>query len=445
MPPKYPRGCRPLSGDLVPLHGPKFRVGDWIGLRHSDGSISTGWVASHQVFGGSHYYSVNWATMKGQPVPRRDDGYPHAEVMLTKIKAQPAWRPALAGYIDNPRAPLEGRLSIWIRPDGDDTVGSDHGFMAARILGMKPAQDVMVGYKAMKELMSRGWLRLHVAEGHLHIQMATVPNPAQVSTLRRYEAAGGVFGAVDLTPPGGYTKSLVSDGFQRITAGRIAAWAAQVLAPQAALGRVAAPQTPEFQRWFAGSKVVNQDGSPRVVYHGTKAPDFSEFGADTVGSQSGNVGIFGRGFYFADAKTASDYAGNRNQRNGPGGRVLPVYLALTNPFIWDESWPLETFRTFVKGLRGADMRDAEAADARSLRHSSGYESRVSTVQSVIESVGIDRFTELLKANGYDGVMMGTPGIGFGRASEYVAFFPNQIKSIFNTRPTSSPGMLDGGL
>ena len=35
--------------------------------------------------------------------------------------------------------------------------------------------------------------------------------------------------------------------------------------------------TPEFQRWFGDSVVVNEDGSPKVVYHGTDAEDFSAF------------------------------------------------------------------------------------------------------------------------------------------------------------------------
>ena len=35
--------------------------------------------------------------------------------------------------------------------------------------------------------------------------------------------------------------------------------------------------TPAFKRWFGDSKIVNEDGSPKVVYHGTDKPDFSIF------------------------------------------------------------------------------------------------------------------------------------------------------------------------
>jgi GNAT superfamily N-acetyltransferase len=34
---------------------------------------------------------------------------------------------------------------------------------------------------------------------------------------------------------------------------------------------------PAFKRWFGDSKVVNEDGSPKVVYHGTDKPDFNIF------------------------------------------------------------------------------------------------------------------------------------------------------------------------
>ena len=40
-----------------------------------------------------------------------------------------------------------------------------------------------------------------------------------------------------------------------------------------------------FWKWFGNSKVINRDGSPMIVYHGTKA-DFNTFkiGKDIVGS-----------------------------------------------------------------------------------------------------------------------------------------------------------------
>ena len=36
-------------------------------------------------------------------------------------------------------------------------------------------------------------------------------------------------------------------------------------------------ETPEFKKWFKGSKIVNEDGSPKVMYHGTQYGGFTVF------------------------------------------------------------------------------------------------------------------------------------------------------------------------
>lgn len=87
-------------------------------------------------------------------------------------------------------------------------------------------------------------------------------------------------------------------------------------------------ETAAFKRWFAGSKVVNPDGSPMVVYHGTKS-DFSTFNQD----QGRHAQYFGDGIYLTDdAGQAASYAGQES-----GANVMPVYASLKNPFIEGES------------------------------------------------------------------------------------------------------------
>jgi hypothetical protein len=44
-----------------------------------------------------------------------------------------------------------------------------------------------------------------------------------------------------------------------------------------------APTTPEFKRWFGNSKIVDKDGNPKVMYHGT-ARDISEFRPHQAGA-----------------------------------------------------------------------------------------------------------------------------------------------------------------
>ncbi|TXH46820.1 MAG: PLxRFG domain-containing protein [Desulfurellales bacterium] len=86
-----------------------------------------------------------------------------------------------------------------------------------------------------------------------------------------------------------------------------------------------------FKRWFGDSKVVDADGKPLVVYHGTTA-DFAEFDRDKIVS-----GVLGRGFYFAaNPESTRTYSGGSRFGGAGfanGGNVMPVYLSIKNPLI----------------------------------------------------------------------------------------------------------------
>lgn len=70
-------------------------------------------------------------------------------------------------------------------------------------------------------------------------------------------------------------------------------------------------QTPEFRRWFGDSKVVDANGGPLVVYHGTNE-DF-----DVFDRKKSRVGKWGKGFYFTTS---------REEASSYGKNVIPVYL-----------------------------------------------------------------------------------------------------------------------
>lgn len=95
-----------------------------------------------------------------------------------------------------------------------------------------------------------------------------------------------------------------------------------------------------FWRWFADSKVVDAQGRPLVVYHGTRA-NFNVFG---------NIGgrfSMSAGYYFASStQRASVYAdglANAIENWNPkskftkevetGANVMPVYLSIKNPLV----------------------------------------------------------------------------------------------------------------
>ena len=80
-----------------------------------------------------------------------------------------------------------------------------------------------------------------------------------------------------------------------------------------------------FKAWFSGSKVVDAEGKPLMVYHGTSA-DFAIF--------KPSHGDFGDGIYMtSDAAEASDYANNWSPTTAKdGANVMPVYASLQNPY-----------------------------------------------------------------------------------------------------------------
>lgn len=76
------------------------------------------------------------------------------------------------------------------------------------------------------------------------------------------------------------------------------------------------PNPENFWKWFGDSKVVDDQGRPKVVYHGT-AMDFEVFGGDPV--------PYIRGYFFSDKSDGTPSA------MGDGINIIPVYLSLQNP------------------------------------------------------------------------------------------------------------------
>lgn len=150
--------------------------------------------------------------------------------------------------------------------------------------------------------------------------------------------------------------------------------------------RQAQTDTPEFKAWFGNSKVVDENGRPARLYHGTsKDQDFSSF-------RAGNRGIF-----LADsAEEASMYAMDNESmgfKPGPGwtmertntaSRVMPLYARIENPYVPSS----EEFEQYRLTENYAKAQREMAANA--------------------------------KAAGYDGIKL--PG------GVWVAFDPKQIKS-----------------
>lgn len=166
---------------------------------------------------------------------------------------------------------------------------------------------------------------------------------------------------------------------------------------------------PEFKAWFGESKVVDEDGKPLVVYHGTPA-SFDAFGA----GEKRDMGFFGEGHYFTpDADEAAGYSVNED---GEEGVVLEVYVALQNPYVIDLS--ADAWAETKKGLARFGVASAAAAE------DSVY--GASTYNMLRDEPR--KFSARARVEGFDGVIVrGNNGL-----QEVIAFEPTQIKSAYNS-------------
>lgn len=110
-----------------------------------------------------------------------------------------------------------------------------------------------------------------------------------------------------------------------------------------------APDTAAFKKWFGDSKVVDENGEPLVVYHGT-ARNFDQFKKSKIGS---NLDAGDEGFYFTDSRyVASRYAedqiGPLGKFVGKKARVIEAYLSIKNPYRTDKYVPNSEIETLKK-------------------------------------------------------------------------------------------------
>ena len=89
--------------------------------------------------------------------------------------------------------------------------------------------------------------------------------------------------------------------------------------------------------WHRDSKIVNPDGTPKVVYHGTSTP--KHFDSFKVGTR----GQFGRGVYFTDDPdyAASFAGGGGDETKGDSPRIVPAHLRIRNPYVWGSAPHIE--------------------------------------------------------------------------------------------------------
>ena len=160
--------------------------------------------------------------------------------------------------------------------------------------------------------------------------------------------------------------------------------------------------TPAFKNWFGSSKVVNKNGEPLVVYHGTRTSPvkFKKI-----------MGMFGHFGTIAAANDKLEWDAHR-----PGEHaVMPVYLSLQNPV------RMEDVHFDEYGTMAEDLVESGALSKKDLPLA--WEKRYGN----LDTKYITQLIDVLKSKGYDGIVYENRVESPGEDS-WIPFAATQIKS-----------------
>jgi len=183
-----------------------------------------------------------------------------------------------------------------------------------------------------------------------------------------------------------------------------------------------------FTRWFGDSKIVNADGTPKVMYHGSQA-SFTAFDKKKARSS----GLYGRGFYFTDSDTHA----------GQYGSLYQVYLKVENPLTPDGSTVTKAqVKKFLEAV-------AENEDDYSIENYGTYD--VDEIMkkvykkdafAVIQDINATAIGDMVEAVKLFNEVNGTEFDGIVVPTETVVFEPTQIKSATDNVGTYDPNNPD---
>ena len=177
--------------------------------------------------------------------------------------------------------------------------------------------------------------------------------------------------------------------------------------------------------YFKDSKVRDENGSLKVMYHGTPNGEFT---------------IFRDGTYFTDSKEYADRYQNPSASSISTGKVasapktFEVYLDIKKPFDINDAEARNIYiNNYIKGGNAMGinpyMSDAEYAKINSIDWTEGEDLREFLIENEYD---------------YDGLVLdeGATG-GYGeevksRGKSYVVFSPEQVKNVDNLKPSSNP-------
>ncbi len=184
-----------------------------------------------------------------------------------------------------------------------------------------------------------------------------------------------------------------------------------------------------FRRWFGDSKVVDQDGDPLRVYHGTHG-DFESF-QNPYTDPKHAPGAWS--MFSTDPKYSDEFAWGR------GGSMLAVYLKIEKPLDLTVKGEEVTIGEMRAMLEDAGIDISRISYFSKYRHP---RSKSRVFQYINEMTR--QLAREMRRLGYDGIKMpdaiysAEEGVGYIRATTWIILEPTQVKSATGNRGTFDP-------
>ncbi len=186
----------------------------------------------------------------------------------------------------------------------------------------------------------------------------------------------------------------------------------------------------EQQEYFKDSKVRDENGNLKVVYHGTSKGGHTVF--DSWGK--GKFGLFGIGTYTTEDKSVAESYTKKGKGDSP--MVYEMYANITNPLDMDADADISKWKSATNGkVNFSDVKTNEDAFKVLKEYCADNE--------MVRWEAEEYILDVIQYNmGYDGITH----IGGGRFNSqdtnrhrvWIAFESGQLKNVDNTNPTENP-------
>ena len=187
-----------------------------------------------------------------------------------------------------------------------------------------------------------------------------------------------------------------------------------------------------FWRWFGDSKVVDEQGRPLVVYHGSDVSGIEIFDNQANQTKQRQIGAE-KGYFFTDSKKVAERFRTPEQRKAESKYYAENTIR--------EPVTEEKYDAQGRYLGSVHYTKTTLPESKNFGLYSVYLKAESVNEYSGEDIGVgeERATALesAKQSGKDGVIIYKADTGAGIANEYIVFDSTQIKSVDNRGTFSS--------